>query len=77
MTGPEPLVVPWQGRQLRIRHDDPTLGVYTGDGQQLRAAIELASDVEGLRPSWHPRWASATASGWRTTRAWSGFWRVP
>ena len=25
------------------------LGVYTGYGQQLRAAIELASDVEGLR----------------------------
>jgi hypothetical protein len=46
---PEPLVIAWQGRQLRVRHDDPRLGVYTGDGQQLRAAVQLATDVEGLR----------------------------
>jgi hypothetical protein len=43
------LYVPWRGRQLRIRHDDPHLGVYTGAGQQLRAAVQLASDVDGLR----------------------------
>jgi hypothetical protein len=45
----EPLIVHWRGHQVRVRHDDPTLGVYTGTGQQLRAAIELASDVDGLR----------------------------
>jgi hypothetical protein len=49
MTGPDPLVIAWRGRQLRVRHDDPHLGVYTGTGQQLRAATELASDVDGLR----------------------------
>jgi len=49
MPEPDPLVIAWRGRELRVRHDDPTLGVYTGTGQQLRAAIELASDVEGLR----------------------------
>jgi len=46
---PEPLVVAWRGRQLRVRHDDPRIGTYTQFGQQLRAAVELASDVEGLR----------------------------
>jgi hypothetical protein len=45
----QPLVIAWQGRQLRVRHDDPHLGIYTGAGQQLRAAIGLASDVDGLR----------------------------
>ena len=45
----EPLVIPWQGRQLRIRHDDPQLGTYSPAGAQLRAAVGLASDVEGLR----------------------------
>jgi hypothetical protein len=46
---PEPIVIPWQGRQLRVRHDDPMLGLLSGTGQQLRAAVELASDVDGLR----------------------------
>ena len=46
---PDPLVLTWQGRQLRIRHDDPHLGPYTHAGQVIRAAVELASDVEGLR----------------------------
>jgi hypothetical protein len=46
---PGPLVISWHGRQLRIRHDDPHLSSYSGTGQQLRCAIELASDVEGLR----------------------------
>jgi len=47
--GPDPIVIHWRGRQLRVRHDDPHLGIYTGSGQQLRAAINLATDVEGLR----------------------------
>lgn len=49
MKRPEPLVIPWQGRQLRVRHDDPRLGPYTPRGAVIRSAIELASDVEGLR----------------------------
>lgn len=46
---PDPIVIAWQGRRLRIRHDDPRLGPYTQAGQVIRAAIELASDAEGLR----------------------------
>jgi hypothetical protein len=49
MTAPEPLVVPWRGRQLRVRHDDPYLGPCTPRGAVIRSAIELASVVEGLR----------------------------
>ncbi len=48
MRSPEPLIVSWQGRQLRIRHDDPHLGPYTPRGAVIRSAMELASDVEGL-----------------------------
>jgi hypothetical protein len=46
---PEPLIVSWQGRELRVRHDDPHLGTYTPRGAVIRAAVELASDVDGLR----------------------------
>ena len=46
---PEPLVTPWRGRQVRVRHDDPHMSMYSGSGQQVRSAILLASDVEGLR----------------------------
>ena len=46
---PDPLVITWQGRQLCVRHDDPRLGPYTHTGQVIRAAVELASDVDGLR----------------------------
>ena len=49
MKAPEPLEVSWQGGRLRIRHDDPHLGPYTPRGAVIRAAVELASDVEGLR----------------------------
>jgi hypothetical protein len=49
MKAPEPFLIPWQGRQLRVRHDDAHLGPLTGSGQRLRAAVELASDVDGLR----------------------------
>ena len=49
MTAPDPLVIPWQGHQLRVRHDDPRLGPYTQQGAVIRSAVELASDVEGLR----------------------------
>ncbi len=46
---PEPLIVSWQGRQVRVRHDDPHLGPYTPRGAVIRSAMELASDVQGLR----------------------------
>ena len=46
---PEPLVVPWQGHEVRVRHDDAHLGPYTPRGAVIRAAVELASDVDGLR----------------------------
>jgi hypothetical protein len=46
---PDPLVVAWRGRQLRVRHDAPRIGPYTQVGQRIRAAVELASDVDGLR----------------------------
>jgi hypothetical protein len=45
----EPNVIARQGRQLRVRHNDPRIGIYTPTGQRIRAAVELASDVEGLR----------------------------
>jgi hypothetical protein len=46
---PEPFVIPWRGRELRVRHADPAIGTYTPVGQRIRAAVELASDVDGLR----------------------------
>ena len=46
---PEPLVVSWQGREVRVRHDDPRLGPYTPRGAVIRSAMELVSDVDGLR----------------------------
>ena len=50
VKSPEPLIVTWQGREVRVRHDDPHLGPYTPRGVVIRSAMELASDVEGLRP---------------------------
>ncbi len=49
VKAPEPLIVSWQGRQVRVRHDDPHLGPHTPRGAVIRSAIELASDVQGLR----------------------------
>jgi hypothetical protein len=46
---PEPLLIAWRGRQLRIRHDDPHLGPYSSLGATIRSAVELATDVNGLR----------------------------
>jgi hypothetical protein len=39
----------WRGTQLRIRHDDPRLTAYSSGVTRVRSAVELASDVEGLR----------------------------
>jgi hypothetical protein len=49
VKAPDPLVISWRGRQLRVRHDDPHLGPYSSLGATIRSAIELASDEEGLR----------------------------
>jgi hypothetical protein len=49
MKAPEPLLIAWRGSQLRVRHDDPQLGPYSPRGAQVRSAVELASDVAGLR----------------------------
>lgn len=46
---PDPLVIDWRGRELRVRHDDPRIGPYSPVGQRIRAAVELATDVDGLR----------------------------
>jgi len=46
---PDPLVIAWRGRQLRVRHDDPRIGPYSPADQRIRAAVELATDVEGLQ----------------------------
>ena len=49
MKAPEPLVISWRGGQLRVRHDDPHLGPYSSLGATVRSAVELATDVDGLR----------------------------
>jgi len=49
MKAPDPLVIAWKGGSLRVRHDDPHLGPYTPRGAVIRSAMELASDVQGLR----------------------------
>ena len=46
---PDPLYINWQGTQVRVRHDDPSLTPYSPGLTRLRSAVELASGVEGLR----------------------------
>lgn len=50
MPKPEPIVIAWRGQQVRVRHDDPRItSPYSPQAVRLRAAVELASDVPGLR----------------------------
>ena len=49
MRKPEPVFVPFPGREVRVRHDDPTLKPYTSPAAVLRSAANLAASVEGLR----------------------------
>ena len=42
-------MISWHGRQIRVRHDNPHLGPYSSLGATVRSAVELASDVDGLR----------------------------
>ena len=46
---PDPLCIDGNGTQVRLRHDDPHLTPYSPGVTRLRAAVELASDVDGLR----------------------------
>jgi hypothetical protein len=46
---PEPLYVRWRGRMVRVRHGDLTLRSYTPNADRLMSAMQLASDVAGLR----------------------------
>ena len=46
---PDPLYVPFRGREVRDRHDDPRLTPHTPMATVLRAAASLASTVDGLR----------------------------
>ena len=45
MRKPEPVYVPFRGREVRVGHDDP----YMPTAGRLRAIASLASDVDGLR----------------------------
>ena len=49
MLKPDPVYVPFRGREVRVRHDDPALKPYTPMAMVLRAAASVASDVDGLR----------------------------
>jgi hypothetical protein len=41
MSGPEPLVIPWRGRQLRVRHVDPRLSKLQREQGLPSQAFEL------------------------------------
>jgi hypothetical protein len=45
----DPFIIRWQGRSLRVRHDDERITPYSPQASRIRSAVELASDVEGLR----------------------------
>ena len=49
MRKPDPVFVPFRGREVRVRHDDPRLKPYAPMATILRSATIIASDVEGLR----------------------------
>jgi hypothetical protein len=57
---PEPLYVPWRGRMVRVRPDDPILRPYTPNADRLSSAMQLASDVEGCGSCWRRRSRTAT-----------------
>ncbi len=48
-VSPPPLIIPWRGHQVRIRHDDPRLEPYTPRAAVISSAMVLASDEAGLR----------------------------
>lgn len=48
MTTPERLLILWRGRQVVVRHDDPSLGPLSSMGKVIFSAIELCSTVENI-----------------------------
>ena len=46
---PDPLVIPWHGRQVWVRHDDPALGPYSPGASVIMAAAQLVTSPDGLR----------------------------
>jgi hypothetical protein len=49
MGTPAPLVIPWRGRSVHVRHDDPRLGPHTPRAAVIISAAQLASSPAGLR----------------------------
>ena len=39
----EPITVTWQGREVRVKHDDERLTAYSPQAARIRSAIGLAS----------------------------------
>ena len=48
MPTPAPLIVPWRGREVRVRHDDPRLGPRSQRAAVIMSAMQLAGSVDGL-----------------------------
>ena len=42
---PEPLIVPWHGRQLRVRHEDPHLWTLTPETPGDGSARDVGDDA--------------------------------
>jgi hypothetical protein len=47
-SAPDPLFVPWQGRLVRVRHDDPQLRPYSPRAMVIMAAMQLVASDVGL-----------------------------
>jgi len=61
MPNPAPLVIPWRGHLLRVRHDDPRLTPHSPRAAVITSAAQLAATVDGLR-----RVLQATVGEWYT-----------
>lgn len=59
MPDPAPLLVPWRGRIVRVRHDDPRLTPHSPRAAVIISAAQLAESVDGLR-----RVLQATVGEW-------------
>ena len=77
VRAPDPLILPWHGRTLRVRHDDPHLTAYSPRGAQVCSAVELASDVHGLRlvlaSTMGDRYRVRVSDDGRTVGLWRGY----
>jgi len=59
MPTPAPLLVPWRGVLLRVRHDDPRLTPHGPRAAVIISSAQLAASVDGLR-----RVLQATVGEW-------------